>query len=168
MLVVETIAKIRRAHIVEGKSIKQICRQLVNDCFGRCGQQLGGNLIDKAKQTQILRCMAKYYDTPIDRTFFALADPTRRQVLERLTAEPGLSISELAEPLPIKMPGLMKHLSVLTDAGLISRTKSGRVVTVSLAARPLGEAADWLRHFEAFWNVSLDRLAAYVEEDDSK
>ncbi|MCT7378295.1 ArsR/SmtB family transcription factor [Chelativorans salis] len=109
--------------------------------------------------------MAKYHETPIDRTFFALADPTRRQVLERLKSEPGLSISELAQPLPIKMPGLMKHLAVLSDAGLISRTKAGRVVTVSLAARPLSEAADWLHHFEAFWNVSLDRLAALVEEE---
>lgn len=112
--------------------------------------------------------MAKYYDTPMDRTFFALADPTRRRVLERLGSEPGLSISALAEPLPIKMPGLMKHLDVLSDAGLITRTKTGRVVTVSLAARPLGEAVDWLRHFEAFWSVSLDRLAAFVEEKDGK
>jgi len=80
-------------------------------------------------------------------------------------AEPELSISELAHPLPIKMPGLMKHLAVLSDAGLISRTKSGRVVTVSLAANPLKEAVDWLQHYEAFWNINLDRLAAFVEMD---
>lgn len=108
--------------------------------------------------------MAKYHETSIDRTFFALADPTRRQVLERLKSEPDLSISELAKPLPIKMPGLMKHLAILSDAGLISRTKTGRVVTVSLAAQPLREAVEWLHHYETFWNVSLDRLAAFVEE----
>ena len=110
--------------------------------------------------------MAKYHETPIDRTFFALADPTRRRVLERLKAEPKLSISELAQPLPIKMPGLMKHLAVLSDAGLISRTKSGRVVTVSLAATPLREAVGWLLDYEAFWNSNLDRLAAFVEVDN--
>lgn len=112
--------------------------------------------------------MAKYHVAPIDRTFFALSDPTRRHVLERLRSEPGLSISALAEPLPIKMPGLMKHLAVLSDAGLISRNKTGRVVTISLAARPLGDAADWLYHFESFWNVSLDRLAAFVEADSEE
>lgn len=110
--------------------------------------------------------MAKYHDAPIDRTFFALADPTRRQVLERLRAEPELSITELAQPLPIKMPGLMKHLAVLSDAGLISRTKTGRVVTVRLAAEPLKEAVDWLGHYEAFWTASLDRLAAFLEKDE--
>ena len=109
--------------------------------------------------------MAKYHEAPIDRTFFALADPTRRQVLEQLKDNPGLSISELAEPLSIKMPGLMKHLTVLSDAGLISRTKTGRVVTVSLAAKPLSEAAAWIDHFEGFWNASLERLATLVEED---
>jgi len=112
--------------------------------------------------------MAKYHETPIDRTFFALADPTRRSVLERLKSEPGLSVSELAQPLPIKMPGLMKHLAVLSDAGLISRTKVGRVVTVSLTAGPLKEAMDWLHHYEVLWNVSLDRLVAFVEEDSEK
>ncbi len=112
--------------------------------------------------------MAKYHEAPIDRTFFALADPTRRRVLERLRVEAELSISELAHPLPIKMPGLMKHLTILSDAGLISRTKTGRVVTVRLSAKPLKEAVDWLGHYEAFWNVSLDRLAAFVEEDGEK
>lgn len=110
--------------------------------------------------------MAKYHETPIDRTFFALADPTRRQVLERLRSGSGLSISELSQHLPIKMPGLMKHLAVLSDAGLISRTKTGRVVTVRLAASPLSEASDWLHHFEAFWSASLDRLVALVEEEN--
>ena len=109
--------------------------------------------------------MAKYPESPIDRTFAALADPIRRQILQRLKVEPGLSVTELTEPLPIKMPGMMKHLGVLSDAGLISRSKAGRTVSVSLAAAPMRDAVQWLRQYEEFWTVSLDRLAALVEDD---
>lgn len=109
--------------------------------------------------------MAKYSEPTIDRTFFALADPIRRQVLQRLKDEPGLSVTELTRPLPIKMPGMMKHLGVLSDAGLISRTKTGRTVSVTLRTGPLQEAAAWLRDYERFWSSNLDRLAAFVERD---
>lgn len=113
-----------------------------------------------------LRYMAKYHAATIDRTFFALADPTRRQILQRLMAEPGLSVSELTRPLPIKMPGMMKHLAVLSDAGLITRNKTGRTVSVNLSAEPMQEAVEWLQQYERFWAVSLDRLAAFVEKDN--
>lgn len=112
--------------------------------------------------------MAKYYTSAMDRTFFALADHTRRTLLLRLEAEPGLSVSELARPLSLKLPGLMKHLDVLSDAGLIRRTKTGRTVSVHLTADPMQEAMDWLRKYERFWTVSLDRLVALVEEDDGQ
>ena len=95
----------------------------------------------------------------------ALADPTRRGVLLRLEAEPGLPVSELARPFSLKLPGMMKHLDVLSDAGLITRTKTGRTVSVQLAAEPMREAMDWLRRYERLWTVSLDRLVALVEED---
>ena len=72
----------------------------------------------------------------MDRTFSALADPTRRAVLLRLKEEPGLSVSELARPLSLKLPGMMKHLDVLSDAGLITRAKAGRTVSV----QPFGRA----------------------------
>lgn len=111
--------------------------------------------------------MVKYQISPIDRTFSALADPTRREVLMRLKHEPGLSVSDLARPLSLKLPGLMKHLDVLSDAGLITRTKSGRTVAVHLSAGPMQEAMAWLRHYENFWAVSIDRLTAFVEEDDT-
>lgn len=110
--------------------------------------------------------MVKYQSSAIDRTFSALADPTRRLVLQRLKDEPGLSVSELARPHALKLPGMMKHLDVLADAGLITRTKTGRTVSVQLATGPMQEAMDWLRRYESLWSVSLDRLVALVETDD--
>jgi len=109
--------------------------------------------------------MAKSPESEIDRVFAALSDPTRRGVLQRLSREPGLSVSQLAEPFSLKLPGMMKHLDVLSDAGLISRTKAGRTVAVHLSAGPMREAIKWLNQYERFWSVSLDRLAAYVEQD---
>ena len=70
--------------------------------------------------------MVKYQASRMDRTFSALADPTRRAVLLRLKEKPGLSVSELARPFSLKLPGMMKHLDVLSDAGLITRSKAGR------------------------------------------
>jgi DNA-binding transcriptional ArsR family regulator len=109
--------------------------------------------------------MVKYQDSTIDRTFSALADPTRRAVLLRLDQEPGLSVSELARPLSLKLPGMLKHLDVLSDAGLITRTKTGRTVSVHLSVGPMREAMEWLKRYERFWTVSIDRLVAFVEED---
>jgi len=104
----------------------------------------------------------------MDRTFSALADPTRRGVLLRLIDEPGLSVSELARPLSLKLPGMTKHLDVLADAGLITRAKTGRTVSVNLSAEPMREAMGWLSRYERFWSVSLDRLVALVEEGDER
>lgn len=108
------------------------------------------------------------YSPALDRTFSALADPTRRALLQRLETEPGLSISALAAPLPIKLPAVMKHLDVLSDAGLISRSKSGRTVTVQLTPDPMKDAMDWLHRYERFWSASLDRLTALVEEEERR
>ena len=99
----------------------------------------------------------------LDHTFAALSDPTRRAILARLEREGQLSISTLAEPLSVKLPAVMKHLGVLSDAGLIERTKSGRTVTVRIAAEPLKEAMDWLHRYERFWTGSLDRLIQQAE-----
>ena len=112
--------------------------------------------------------MVKYQASAMDRTFSALADPTRRDILLRLEKEPGLSVSELARPFAQKLPGMMKHLDVLSDAGLITRTKIGRTVSVNLSAAPLREAVAWLNRYERFWNVSLDRLVAFVEKDEER
>lgn len=112
--------------------------------------------------------MAKRPEAPIDRTFSALADPIRRQVLQRLKEAPGLSVTDLTSTLPIKMPGLMKHLDVLSDAGLISRTKIGRTVSLSLTAEPLQQAAAWLLDYEDFWSGALDRLAEFAERETNR
>ena len=112
--------------------------------------------------------MVKYQASGMDRTFFALADPTRRSVLLRLEEESELSVSELARPSSLKLPGLMKHLDVLSDAGLITRVKTGRTVSVRLAAAPMLEAMEWLKRYERFWTTSLDRLVTVVEEDGAR
>ena len=133
----------------------------------RAGRDLTPWLTSPAKK-EILRYMVKYQASDIDRTFSALADPTRRHVLLRLKDEPGLSVSELARPLSLKLPGMMKHLDVLSDAGLITRAKTGRTVAVNLSVRPMREAMEWLKRYERFWTVSIDRLVALVEENGER
>jgi DNA-binding transcriptional ArsR family regulator len=96
------------------------------------------------------------YHQQLDRTFAALVDPTRRAILARLEREDGASVSELAKPFAIKLPAVMKHLDVLDDAGLITRSKVGRTVT------------DWLRRYERFWSGSLDRLVAHAERKEAQ
>jgi DNA-binding transcriptional ArsR family regulator len=101
----------------------------------------------------------------LDSTFAALADPTRRAIIAQLGEQPGVSVSELARPFPMSLPAIMKHLDVLADAGLITRSKQGRTVTCRLNAAPMEEAVQWLERYERFWSERLDRLAAFVEKD---
>ncbi len=96
----------------------------------------------------------------------ALADPTRRAILMRLKDEPGVSVSEIARPLSLKLPGLMKHLDVLSDAGLITRRKTGRTVSVDVSPDPMREAMAWLEKYETLWTASLDRLVTLVEKEN--
>ncbi|HUU24613.1 MAG TPA: metalloregulator ArsR/SmtB family transcription factor [Methyloceanibacter sp.] len=109
--------------------------------------------------------MVKYQDAVLDRTFTALADPTRRALLAQLEADKALSISELAKPFEMSLPAILKHLNVLSDAGLITRKKTGRTVTCRLTADPMEHAMDWLNHYQRFWSERLDQLAAFVEDD---
>ena len=111
--------------------------------------------------------MVNYQADPLNRVFAALSDPTRRELLARLGAEESLSISELARPFTLSLPAVMKHLDVLSDAGLIARAKTGRSVACRLTAAPMEEAMGWLNNYERFWSTQLDRLAAFLEEDDS-
>ena len=103
------------------------------------------------------------YQGRLDRTFAALVDPTRRAILARLEREGVATVSQLASPFAIKLPAVMKHLDFLDRARLISRSKSGRTVTVRLRPEPIREATAWLRRYERFWSVGLDRLTAYAE-----
>jgi DNA-binding transcriptional ArsR family regulator len=108
------------------------------------------------------------YKERLDRTFSALVDPTRRAILVRLERKGSASISELAEPFEIRLPAVMKHLDVLADAGLITRRKSGRTVTVRLRCQPMREAMAWLTRYERFWASGLDRLATHAERKEAE
>jgi len=109
--------------------------------------------------------MVKFQDTALDRTFAALADPTRRALLARLNSGMSVSVSELARPLPMSLPAVMKHLDVLSNAGLIRRTKTGRIVACELTPEPMENAMNWLNRYLRFWSEQLDRLAAFVEKE---
>jgi len=109
--------------------------------------------------------MVKYYDAKLDRTFAALADPTRRALLARLNSGKRASVSELARPFPMSLPAVMKHLDVLSDAGLIRRTKTGRIVACELTPEPMETAMNWLNRYLQFWSEQLDRLASFVERE---
>src|SRR6516162_2288512 len=102
--------------------------------------------------------MVKYDDSAIDRTFAALADPTRRAILAQLGDQSVLSVSELGRQFPVSLPAVMKHLDVLSHAGLITRAKVGRTVSCQLAAAPMKNAVNWLNNYQHFWSAQLDRL----------
>ena len=117
------------------------------------------------REGETLNRMVELSAAALDRTFAALADPTRRALLARLGAQDGLAVSELARPFAMSLPAVIKHLDVLADAGLVIRRKTGRTVSCSLRAAPMEEAADWLDRYRQFWSARLDRLAAFLEED---
>jgi DNA-binding transcriptional ArsR family regulator len=110
--------------------------------------------------------MVKVSADPLDRTFAALADPTRRALVMRLAGAPDLSVSELAAPFQMSLPAVMKHLDVLSDAGLVAREKTGRTVACRLDAKPMRDAFEWLHRYQKFWSERLDRLAAFLEGED--
>jgi len=91
----------------------------------------------------------------LDAVFRALADPTRRAMLRDLAIQPR-TIGELAAPFAISLAGASKHIQVLERAGLVQREVQGRVHTCRLDARPLHAGAEWIRHYERFWNQKLD------------
>lgn len=98
---------------------------------------------------------------PIDSIFRALADPTRRRVVERLNRSPA-SVSELAEPFGMALPSFLEHLKVLEGCGLVQSEKAGRVRTYRLSPEPLKLAENWLSEQRALWERRLDQFDAYV------
>lgn len=100
----------------------------------------------------------------MDETFFAISDPTRRQMLSRLAARGEMSVAELAQPFQISPPAISKHLRVLERAGLLTRRREGRVRRCQLRAEPLQEAAEWVATYRKFWESQLDNLADYLEQ----
>jgi DNA-binding transcriptional ArsR family regulator len=100
-------------------------------------------------------------------TFAALADPTRRAILARLTLG-ETSVTELAEPFDMTLPAVSKHLKVLERAGLIARGRAAQWRPCRLEASPLKDATDWLEHYRRFWEQSLDRLGDYLRKLQTK
>jgi DNA-binding transcriptional ArsR family regulator len=109
--------------------------------------------------------MVKFNDAHLNATFAALSDPTRRAIVARLSRDGRQTVSTLAAPFAMSLPAIMKHLDVLSDAGLVARTKSGRAVTCELRAAPMESAMEWLNRYQKFWSEQLDRLSAFLEEE---
>jgi DNA-binding transcriptional ArsR family regulator len=103
----------------------------------------------------------------LDRTFAALADPTRRRILERL-AEGDRCVTDLARPYSMSLPAVSKHLRVLEKAGLVRRRRDGRVHRLRLEARPMQQAQAWIEAYRKFWEASLDRLDDYLKQLQTK
>jgi DNA-binding transcriptional ArsR family regulator len=108
--------------------------------------------------------MVKYKSPPLDTIFSALADPTRRAILERL-AQGEASVTELATPFDMSLPAVSKHVRVLENAGLVVRKIEGRIHFVSLRADPMREAVHWLNFYRQFWESQFDLLADYLNDD---
>lgn len=100
---------------------------------------------------------------PLSLVFAALADPTRRAILARLS-NGSASVNELAAPFKISLPGISKHLKVLERAGLIERTREAQWRPCKLRAEPLKQADDWIGQYKKFWEDRFDRLDAYLKE----
>ncbi|MCG8546628.1 MAG: metalloregulator ArsR/SmtB family transcription factor [Alphaproteobacteria bacterium] len=104
---------------------------------------------------------------PLSTTFAALADPTRRAILARLTLGEA-SVTELGAPFDMTLPAVSKHLKVLERAGLIERGQEAQWRPCRLAAGPLKDVADWVEEYRRFWEHSFDRLEDYLEELQGK
>lgn len=115
----------------------------------------------------IFNQMVKYLSNTLDATFGALADPTRRSILERLIAGEA-SVTSLAEPFDMSLPAVSKHLRVLEKAGLLTQEKDGRVRRCRMDAGPMKEASDWVGRYRIFWEEQLDSLADYIEQMQSE
>jgi DNA-binding transcriptional ArsR family regulator len=109
--------------------------------------------------------MVKYSSRTLNRTFAALADPTRRRILGHL-ARGDKCVTHLAKPHAMSLPAVSKHLRVLEKAGLLRRRRYGRVHEMRLDTKPLREAARWVDGYRKFWEGSLDSLAEYLEKEN--
>jgi DNA-binding transcriptional ArsR family regulator len=111
--------------------------------------------------------MVEYQSPTLDRVYAALADPTRRAILSRLT-EQEARVTELAGPFTVSLNAVSKHLRVLEEAGLIRREVRGRDHYLSLDAAPLQEAAAWIETYRQFWTNRLDRLESFLQQKRKK
>jgi DNA-binding transcriptional ArsR family regulator len=111
--------------------------------------------------------MVEHSPALLNATFAALADPTRRAILTRLAGEES-NVTELAEPFDMSLQAVSKHLKVLERAGLVRRTRAGRVHHCRIEAGPLREAAAWIERYRRFWEDRLGALADYLAEEEGQ
>jgi len=104
-----------------------------------------------------------HHNGTLDRTFFALSDPTRRSILERLARGPA-TIGELAEPFGLTLNGVKKHVGILETVDLVVTAKVGRARECRLGPAQLGDATGWIEDYRRAWDRRLDRFGAYVEQ----
>ncbi|PYP44444.1 MAG: transcriptional regulator [Gemmatimonadetes bacterium] len=112
--------------------------------------------------------MVKYGDPALDATFAALADPTRRAILAQLANTREASVTELARPFRMSLPGVHKHLRVLERAGLVAHAKQGRIRRCRLVARPMKDVARWIERYRRFWEAQFDALAVYLAQPNAQ
>jgi len=105
--------------------------------------------------------MVEYTSATLDSVFHALADPTRRAILQQLRGGPA-TVTQIARPFPVSLNAISKHIVVLERAGLILRAIQGQKHHCHLAAGPMQEANAWLEHYQEFWNIRLDALERHV------
>jgi len=115
----------------------------------------------------IFNYMVKCSSRLLDRTFGALADPTRRRILEHL-AGGDRCVTDLAKPYSMSLPAVSKHLRVLENAGLVRRKRDGRVHRLKLDAGPMQQAQAWIEEYRKFWETSFDRLDDYLKKLHTK
>lgn len=131
-------------------------------------------LLTQTKTSAIVNLMVNLKNThsspqaeaKLDTIFSALADPTRRRMLARLSKE-EMTVKALSEPIAMSKPAISKHLKVLENAGLLRRVIVGREHHCRLEAAPMSEAARWIQYYERFWNTQLDALDTWLAEDQA-
>ncbi|HWW03495.1 MAG TPA: metalloregulator ArsR/SmtB family transcription factor [Candidatus Acidoferrum sp.] len=111
----------------------------------------------------IFNHMVEYHSKVLDRTFGALANPTRRRILAQLS-KGDECVTELARPQAISLAAVSKHLIVLEKAGLVKRRRKGRVHSLALEAKPMQEARSWIDRYREFWEGNLDQFEKYLDE----
>ena len=120
-----------------------------------------------AARYETVNHMVNHVDERLDDVFYALSDPTRREIMGRL-ADGESTVKELAKPFQMSLPAVSKHLKVLERAGLLIRQVDGRTHRMSLQPEGLKMASEWVDHYRRFWEVQLDRLSAFLEVANSR
>jgi len=109
--------------------------------------------------------MASFDDQHLNKTFGALADPTRRALLQRLS-QGDATVNQLAEPFDISLPAISRHLKILQEAGLLERRREGKYRPCRLDGRALTEASNWITTYQQFWGGQFDSLAKFLEQTE--